>query len=95
MPSKLEDDWRRFVKLCSQVKSPDELSEFYELFLTIEERDALAKRFLIIEALLKGEQNQRDMAQSIGVSISKITRGSNSLKIVSNKLKKFCQVAMH
>jgi len=95
MPSKSEDDWRRFVTLCSQVKGPEELSEFFELFLTIEERAALAKRFLIIEGLLKGEQNQRDMAQSIGVSISKITRGSNSLKTISNELETFCREAMH
>ena len=94
MPSNSEDDWRRFIKLCGAVKGPGELNEFFELFLTIEEKAALAKRFLIIEGLLKGEQNQRDMAREIGVSISKITRGSNSLKTISNELRRFCQEGM-
>lgn len=84
-----EDDWWRFLALCNKAISPEKLNEFFELFLTIEERRALANRFLIIEALLKGDRNQRNIARDLGVSISRVSRGSNSLKTISEELRTF------
>lgn len=89
-----EEDWWRFLALCDRAAGPERLDDFFELFLTIEERRALANRFLIIEGLLKGDQNQRDMARDLGVSISKVTRGSNSLKTISRELRSFLMAEM-
>jgi TrpR family trp operon transcriptional repressor len=84
-----EEDWWCFLALCNRVTGPKSLDEFFELFLTIEERRALANRFLIIKALLKGDRNQRDIARDVGVSISRVSRGSNSLKTISEELRTF------
>lgn len=58
---------------------PD-LMQLFDLFFTEEEKEALATRALIIDALLEAKQTQRDIAETLKVSISKITRGSNMLK---------------
>lgn len=87
--TKGEDDWRSFLLLCAKVKNPERFDEFFGLFLTFEERADIADRYQVVKSLLKGEKNQREIARDVGVSISKITRGSNSLKIISEGLRSF------
>jgi TrpR family trp operon transcriptional repressor len=84
MPSNLH----QFLKLCLEMNTIEELEQLFELFLTLEEKDDLAKRLLIVQALLEKEQSQRDIAKSLQVSIAKITRGSNQLKVMSDHFKK-------
>ena len=79
--------WRDFLKLCAKIDSPDEFKEFFDLFLTIEEKETLSSRFLIVKALLEEKQTQREIAESNKVSIAQITRGSNALKIISPRLR--------
>lgn len=86
--SKDKDGWRGFLNLCSKIKSPEEFQKFFDLFLTIEEKETLGRRFLIVKALEEGKLTQREIADHFGVSISQITRGSNALKIVDPSLKK-------
>jgi len=78
--------WDRFIKLCLASKNASMLSALFELFLTHEEKENLALRYLIIEELFKQEKTQRDIAQDLQVSIAKITRGSNELKRMSPQL---------
>ncbi len=82
-----EDGWREFIELCAGINDQQQLSELFDLFLTIEEKETLAKRYRIVKALLQEKSTQREIADEMTVSISKITRGSNALKIISNKLK--------
>lgn len=84
-----EAGWRRFIKLCLATKNEKNLSTFFDLFLTPEEKDSLALRCLIIEELLKQEKTQRDIASDLHVSIAKITRGSNELKRMPPQLIEF------
>jgi TrpR family transcriptional regulator, trp operon repressor len=79
--------WHEFLKLCSKISSPNELREVFDLFLTIEEKETLSSRYLIIKALVEAELTQREIAEKYKVSIAQITRGSNALKIISPKLK--------
>lgn len=79
--------WQEFLKLCSEINSPKEFAEFFDLFLTIEEKETLASRYLIIKAMLEGDLTQREIAETHKVSIAQITRGSNALKIISPELK--------
>jgi TrpR family trp operon transcriptional repressor len=79
--------WRDFVKLCSKIESPEQFTQFFDLFLTIEEKETLAARYLILKALIEGELTQREISKTYNVSIAKITRGSNALKIISPELK--------
>jgi TrpR family trp operon transcriptional repressor len=82
-------DWQEFLKFCAQLKTAQQFNSFFELFLTINEREELLARFKIIKELLKGEKTQREIADYHNVSIAKITRGSNQLKIIDEAFKKF------
>lgn len=86
-----EDGWRSFLEVCVKVKNPEDLKHFFDLFLTIEEKESLAARFLIVKALVEGRLTQRKIAEEYKVSIAQITRGSNALKIIDSKLKKFLE----
>jgi TrpR family transcriptional regulator, trp operon repressor len=83
-----EDGWQGFLELCVNAGSTKELDRLMELFLTIEEKKTLASRFLVVKALLEGKLSQREIAKTYKVSIAQITRGSNALKRIDNKLKK-------
>lgn len=83
-----QDGWLGFLALCSEIKSLEKLKKLFDLFLTIEEREVVGKRFLIIKALQEGKLTQRQIADRFKVSISQITRGSNALKIIDSSLKK-------
>ena len=88
MKHKDVDGWWPFLKLCTKMKSPDEFKHFFDLFLTIEEKEVIGKRFLIIQALKENKLTQREIAKKYGVSISQITRGSNAMKIIDKALKR-------
>lgn len=85
---KSEKGWKCFLELCLKARSTQELEKILDLFLSIEEKETLAARFLIIQALLRKTSSQRKIAESLGVSISQITRGSNALKMIDGDLKK-------
>ncbi len=88
----MEDDregWQGFLDLCSKMDSVEQMKSSFELFFTIEERAQIASRYCIIAALLEGKLTQREIAKKYRVSIAQITRGSNALKIIDPKLKRF------
>ena len=87
----MKKDWKIFLTLCSKLKSEKDLENLFDLFLTLEEKELLASRYVIIKALLEGKMTQREIAESCQVSISQITRGSNALKVIDPKLKKFLE----
>ncbi len=89
-----DKDWKKLLDLIVTFESPALLKEFLGLILTFEEREILSSRFLIINALLEKELTQREISERHKVSISQITRGSNALKISSNKLKDFLKEQM-
>ena len=82
-----KNGWRGFLELCSKVQSAEEFNQVFNLFFTIEEKETLSSRYLIIKALLEGNLTQREIADTYKVSIAQITRGSNALKIISPELK--------
>ncbi len=85
------DGWKDFLRLCAKIKSPEDFEQFFNLFLTIEEKETMASRYLIVKALMDEDLTQREIAEIHHVSISQITRGSNALKIVDKKMKNFLQ----
>jgi TrpR family trp operon transcriptional repressor len=84
-----QHDWRSFLILSLNTKDEKLLSELFELFLTREERNSLEGRYSIIKALIEQKQPQRQISEELNVSIAKITRGSNELKGISPKLKRY------
>jgi TrpR family trp operon transcriptional repressor len=87
----IEDGWGEFLELCSIINTPEDFNRFFSLFLTFEERETMASRYLIIKTLLEGRLTQREIAEKHKVSIAQITRGSNALKIIHPKLRKFLE----
>ncbi|MCH9613824.1 MAG: Trp operon repressor [Chlamydiia bacterium] len=83
----MNEGWKEFLSLIKNINSAHELTGVFKVILTPEEFEAIGGRILILQALLKGEESQREMAERLGVSIATITRGSNALKIVDEKTK--------
>lgn len=83
--------WDHFIALCHETRDEKTLSMLLDLFLTAEERDDLATRYLIVKELITGEKTQRQIASDLNVSIAKITRGSNELKRTNNQIIKYLQ----
>jgi len=87
----MKHTWKSFLTLCLKSRDTEELSRILDCFLTMEEKSAIADRFLIVKALIEGKETQRDMSENLHVSIAKITRGSNALKTIDPKLKAFLE----
>ncbi|MBP7073931.1 MAG: trp operon repressor [Rhabdochlamydiaceae bacterium] len=83
--------WEEFLELCSKAQSTQELDRLFNLFLTIEEKELLSSRYLIIKELCLGQMTQRKLAKTYKVSIAQITRGSNALKVIDKTLKTFLE----
>ena len=70
---------RELYTLFASVSSEKEAQMLLVDILTPQELASLAERWQIIKRLEAGEP-QRDIAETLGVSISKVTRGSRQLK---------------
>jgi TrpR family trp operon transcriptional repressor len=69
-----------FAELFERARQENVLDECLQFMFTPNELESLEKRLLLIQALLKKDLTQRDMAETLNLSIAKITRGSNALK---------------
>ena len=87
----MKTTWHDFLTLCLKSKNTDELEKLLDCFLTIDEKKDIAVRYLIIKYLLENKVTQRDMSEKLNVSIAKITRGSNALKTIDERLKEFLE----
>jgi TrpR family trp operon transcriptional repressor len=77
--------WSQYLDLVLNCKNRDELNRLFNFMLTFDEREMLAKRIALTEALLKKEKPQRQIAEDLSMSIAFITRGSNELKRTSEE----------
>jgi len=83
----MKKTWKSFLTLCLKSKTDEELNDLLDLFLTLEEKESISDRYAIIHGLLANKETQRELSQSLNVSIAKITRGSNALKTAKPLLK--------
>lgn len=72
-----------FIKL----KNSHEIEDFMHDLLSPHELDDLNDRWEIVKALLE-EKTQRNIRDELGVSISKISRGSTTIKYGAGAFKK-------
>jgi len=86
--------WTLFLEICLAARNRQELDDLLQLFLTAEEKNSIKDRYLIIQALLEKKLTQREIADTLKVSIAKITRGSNELKRISPQLWAFLEKHM-
>lgn len=83
-----KEGWRAFLEKCLKLESLKDLEAFFTLFLTPSEREEIARRYLIVLELLKGEKTHREIARDLKVSVAKVSRGSNALKTADPEIKK-------
>ena len=84
----MTQNWQKFVKLCSKINTPKQFDNLFRLLLTDAEQEDIAARYAIVIALLSSQKSQRELAKQLKISIAKITRGSNALRIVDPKIKR-------
>ncbi len=65
--------------LFAAVNTPAEAERLLEDILTPQELASVAERWQLVQQLAKGKA-QRQIADQLGISISKITRGSRMLQ---------------
>lgn len=80
----------RFCQVLASLSSADEVQVFLQELLTANERRDIALRWHLLE-LLDAGVSQRKIAEMLGISLCKITRGSKLLRdeksIARRKLK--------
>lgn len=84
-----EQDYMIFLDMCLKSKKNTHLQAVFDLFFTIEEKENIASRMKIIRTLLDKKLSQRAISETMQVSISQITRGSNALKVIDDDLLTF------
>jgi TrpR family trp operon transcriptional repressor len=70
---------KELINLLTYIKNSKLMDEFMEDLLTPAEFEEIVARWQIVKQLAKGVP-QRKIAQKLGVSIAKITRGSRELR---------------
>ncbi len=79
---------RDLYELFARVRSPEEAELLLKDILTPQELASIAERWQLIQSLAAGKP-QREIAKSLNVSISKITRGSRMLQYGSGGFQVF------
>jgi Trp operon repressor len=82
MPRTSDPDLKSLYRLFAAAQSPREAEMLLQDMLTPQELASLAERWQLIRMLDEGVA-QREIADALGVSISKITRGSRMLQFGS------------
>lgn len=70
---------RDLIQILVTLKDETHMRDFLEDILTPAEFDDIATRLQLVRELKKGTP-QRSIAKKLGISISKITRGSRTLQ---------------
>ncbi|HLD63577.1 MAG TPA: Trp family transcriptional regulator [Candidatus Peribacteraceae bacterium] len=84
MPSNRSD--AELIKLLAKHRSAKQWQALLQDLFTPQERASLGERLQIVKLLAKGVP-QRGIAKKLGVSISKVTRGSRVLQYGKGGLK--------
>jgi len=71
--------FNRFCQILSSISDENEVRNFLQELLTDNERLDIALRWHLLELLNDGV-SQRKIAEKLGISLCKITRGSKLLK---------------
>lgn len=79
---------RDLYKLFSSVDTPEEAADLLQDILTPQELESLAVRWQEVQMIAAGF-TQREVAKKLGISISKVTRGSRQMQFGTGGFKIF------
>lgn len=71
--------YRELCELFASIDSPKDADVLLKDILTPQELDSLTERWQLVQMLAKGVP-QREIAEKLNISISKVTRGSRALQ---------------
>lgn len=80
--------YQQLCELFAAIENEKEADLLLQDILTPQEMDSLAERWQLVQELAKGTP-QREIADKLKISISKITRGSRVLQYGSGGFLKF------
>jgi TrpR family trp operon transcriptional repressor len=80
--------YKELCELLSSIEDKKEADLLLQDILTPQEIESLAERWQLIQMLAKGLP-QRDVAEKLNISISKVTRGSRMLQYGSGGFQHF------
>ncbi len=86
--SSFYSNWDDVLALLDTANKQQQLNPLLDILMTPDEKDVLQTRINIIYELLKGERNQRQISQLLGVGIATVTRGSTEVKKMDEQEKK-------
>jgi len=87
--SEKSKEWAKFLELFLGVKDREILDMLFQLFMTMNERDMLVDRYRLVKALLATDLSQREIADILHLSISKVTAGSKATQVLSDHHKTY------
>jgi TrpR family trp operon transcriptional repressor len=80
--------WQEFLTTTEHLDLT-QLDLWFDILLTPAEKEDIKDRIQILKGLLENTLSQRELAEKLGVSISKVTRGSNALKRMSPQKREY------
>lgn len=83
-------DLHELIQVFARVNNYDEMQRLFEELFTMKEKYDFALRWRLMKDISSGVP-QREIAQNLGISLCKITRGSKILKKEDSLMKKLIE----
>ncbi|MBQ3319036.1 MAG: transcriptional regulator [Spirochaetia bacterium] len=87
----LEQSMAELAKTLATVNDRELLRDFLKALLTPQEYNAVAARWALVRLLDQG-MTQRKIAETLGLSLCKITRGSREMKKEESSFRKMIDI---
>ena len=87
----MSDSMDELSKTLAAVKDSTLLKDFLKALLTPQEYNAVAARWALVRLLDQG-MTQRKIAETLGLSLCKITRGSREMKKEESSFRKMIDI---
>lgn len=91
-PDLIASNLTEISRALAAAEDPKLIEDFLYCLLTKSEADEIAKRWALVKDLAAGTP-QRQIAQNLGLSLCKITRGSRELKKPGSAFRRMLQIA--
>ena len=91
---KIDENLEDLARILTLAKDPALVKDFLHCLLTPAETADIASRWALVKALDK-KTPQREIAQQLGLSLCKITRGSRELRKPDSAFRKMLDISVN